>query len=194
MDLRLFQNINSTLPSPLTPSSSPGWLHCVPAMWDGIPIGGLQESSVLHRKHWNWLCHELDHGSYGWSRYVKSQTWRSYQPVWKVCKSSCLSCSQTSQLPWCCPAAALGREPRLQRVCPRSIWQPSSPWASAEIKLRKPSEQRLEITPGLLFTSLLNGQITHSKHSAVFHQRDVQLVDKARSVTCQHTKYFFKFK
>lgn len=56
-------------------SSSPWWLHCVPVMWDGIPTGGLQESSVLHWEHWNWCCHELDHGPYGGSRWGK---------LWKI--------------------------------------------------------------------------------------------------------------
>lgn len=66
--------VNSTFSSHHTLSSSPRWLHCVPVMWDGIPTGGLQESGVLHREHWNWCCHELDHGPYGWSRWA--EWWR----------------------------------------------------------------------------------------------------------------------
>lgn len=82
---RTFWNVlplNLTFPSHHVLSSSPWWLHCVPVMWDGIPTGGLQESSVLHWEHWNWCCHELDHGPYGGSRWGK---------LWKIDNTSLLT-------------------------------------------------------------------------------------------------------
>lgn len=132
-----------------TLSSSSRWLHCIPVMWNGIPTGGLQKSGVLHWEHWNRCCHELDHGPHGWPRCAEQQD-LSRKQVSSRCDCSFNSCSppfdwlQTSQPPWCCQAAALAPGPHPQRASPRSIWQPSSPWVSAETKQPKHCELRWE--------------------------------------------------
>lgn len=118
-------------------------------MWNGIPTGGLQESGVLHREHWNRCCHELDHEPHGWSRCVDSsdlsgsKDW-SVSPLRSVFMSSSCDHLQTFLPPWCCRAAALDLEPRPQRAYLRSTWRPSSPWASAETRRPKHFEQRSE--------------------------------------------------
>lgn len=128
-------------------SSSPRWLHCVPVMWNGIPTGGLQESGLLHWEHWNRCCHELDHEPHGWPRCAR--WWESIikRILNLVTQSLCCLLSdwlQTSQPPWCCPAAALVLGPHPQRASLRSTWQPLYPWASAETRQPKHFEPRLE--------------------------------------------------
>lgn len=131
-------------------SSSPRWLHCVPVMWNGIPAGGLQESGVLHWEHWNRCCHELDNEPYGWPRCAEQREFTRRQ---LINQSDCSSHSSRSPLshwlqisrpPWCCQAAVPAPGPLPQRASPRSTWQPSSPWASAETRQPKHFEPRLE--------------------------------------------------
>lgn len=146
MPLRL--STSSTISSYHPLSSSPWWLHCVPVMWNGIPPGGLQEGGVLYWEHWNWCCHELDHGPYGWPRCterckftIKKNTISSDCYLHSSTLSDWL---QISQPPWCCQAAALAPGPHPRRASPKSTWQLSSPWVSAETRQPKHFEPRLE--------------------------------------------------
>lgn len=109
----------------------------------------------------------------------------------ELCKFLCFLRLQTFQLPWCCPAAALDLEARLPRVCPRSIWQPSSPWASAETKLLKPSEQRLETNSRIaIYTSIYKAYIkrrcSHIKSNIYY------TFEMAKNKYWWHLKKWFK--
>ena len=153
---------NSAFASQYTLSSSPWWLHCVPVMWNGIPTGGLQESGVLHWEHWNRCCHELDHEPYGWPRCAEQREFTRKQMINQSDCPNHSSCSplsdwlQTSQPPWCCQAAAPAPGPRPQRAFPRSTWQPSFPWASAETRQPKHFEPRSESDCFQLETGILS--------------------------------------